>query len=142
MNTQDVIEVLEEHSPDDTSELGEAIAFALMILEKDIAQKPLREPYSFICPICKTRVFAEENFCNDCGQRLTWASLLQPNKGSQVEVDQNIIRGIDLSNATDFTGIVIGPNKAVTYLEKNIQYKAEQVKKELIARFNINKGRL
>jgi len=85
VTTQDVIEILEDHSPDDTNELAEAIAFAVMLLEKDIAQKPLRQLPYYVCPICKTRVFAEENFCNDCGQRLTWSALLQPNKGEQVE---------------------------------------------------------
>ena len=140
MTTQDVIEILEEYSPDDTSELGEAIAFALMILEKDIAQKPLREPYSFICPICKTRVFAEENYCNDCGQRLTWSSLLFPNKGKQIENDQNM--DVDMSNATDFTAVVSGPNMFVGYLGVNTDGKVELAKKEIIAGFNINKGRL
>lgn len=72
MTTQDVIEVLEDHSPDDTSELGEAIAFAVMILEKDIAQKAIIKEGLKYCPICKSRVFQDDNFCVDCGQRINW----------------------------------------------------------------------
>ena len=72
MTTQDVIDVLEKHSPDDTSELGEAIAFAVMILERDLAQRPVKKECLKYCPICKTRVFQDDNFCVDCGQRLYW----------------------------------------------------------------------
>jgi len=75
METQDVIEVLESHSPDDTSELGEAIAFSVMILEKDIAQRSIKKECLNVCPICKCRVFQDDNFCVDCGQRLKWSEV-------------------------------------------------------------------
>lgn len=74
MTTQDVIDVLESHCPDETSEFGEAIVFAVMILKRDMPKRVMQRwngsEIQYICPTCKEVLFGSR-FC-DCGQRLDW----------------------------------------------------------------------
>jgi rubrerythrin len=79
MTNQDVIDVLESPNPDDYGELKEAIDFAVVLIKKDMAEKPKYARQGSddwcMCPLCGDTMDEEIQFkhCPECGKRIDWS---------------------------------------------------------------------
>lgn len=69
-NVKDIIDSLEAHCPDETSEFGEAITEAIKYLRRELGVKIDLTSGESVCTACESTVYEDDNFCHQCGNRL------------------------------------------------------------------------
>ena len=79
MTFDEYCEIMEKSNfmPDENNDCDMKI---INVLKKDVKEKPIDiHPHSFAasvlfgyCPICRTSVISYKNYCDNCGQAISW----------------------------------------------------------------------